>query len=74
MRENPPKRCRRETENWRESVCRSRKRRRNNVDSYSTTVDADSDQQDGSQEMERGAHYIRGSRGAVPVERRVYFR
>ena len=51
MRKNPPKRCRGETENRRKSGCRNRKRRRNNID----TVDADSDQQDGNQEVEKGA-------------------
>ena len=31
-RENPPERCRGETENERESGCRNRKRRRNSID------------------------------------------
>ena len=32
MRENPPKRCRGEIENGRESGCRNRTYRRNNID------------------------------------------
>ena len=42
MRENPPKCCRGETENARDSGCRNRKRRRNNID---TTVDTSLNQQ-----------------------------
>ena len=45
MQKNSPKRCRGETENERESGCRNRRCRRNNID----IVDSDSDQQDGSQ-------------------------
>ena len=39
MRKNPPKRCRDETGNGRESDCRNRERRRNKIDA----VDADSE-------------------------------
>ena len=53
MREDPPRRCKGETGNGRESGCRNRKRPRNNID---TTVDAVSDQPltDGDQEAETG--------------------
>ena len=44
MGEKPPKHRKGETENGRESGCRNRKRRRNNID----TVNANSDQQHGN--------------------------
>ena len=65
MRDIPPKRCRGEIENGRESGCRNGKRRRNYVHK---TVDADSDQQNDNQEVERGAQDVlfqRGSRESI---------
>ena len=58
MHENPPKRCTGETENWRESGCRNTKRLGNDIDP--STVNADSDQQDGRQVVERGAQDVKG--------------
>ena len=56
MRENPPNHCRGETENGKESGFGRRHRRRNNISS----VDADSDQQDGIRKAERGESDIGG--------------
>ena len=62
MRENLSKYFRGETEKGSQAGCRSRKRLRNNID----MVDADSDQQDGAQEVERGAQNMgRFQRGTV---------
>ena len=59
--ENPPKRCRGETENGRESGCRNRKRRGRKSDTH-TVVDADSGQQrqPGSQVKSRGERRMLG--------------
>ena len=54
MRKNLPNHCGGETGHGRESCCRNRTRRRNNID----IVDADSDLQDGSQEAERRAQDV----------------
>ena len=63
IHENLPKRCRGETENERESGCRNRKGRRNNI----YAANADSDQQDGNKEAQRRAQGVgrfqKGSRG-----------
>ena len=60
MSENPPKRCRGESENGRESDCRNRKRHRNKIDTLYSIYYADSEQQDGNQEVEKGARDVGG--------------
>ena len=56
MPESTPKRIRGDAENRRESVCRNITRCRKNIDA----VDAEVDQQDGNQKVERAAQGVVG--------------
>ena len=64
MRENPPKRCRGETENGRESGCRNRNAVKTISIEYSRCHFRPARQQPGSQDKSRGdRRTLGGSRG-----------